>query len=227
MNKTVIAIATLLLSLGVATSAHAAGNSRCQVIYGGGEVCEKDIKFTLNKLVKRPGGDFVENLNVNDPKYSASQNVDFKVVIENTGNSKIDNATITDTFPQYLTFVSGNGNYDQNSRKLTFNVTNLEKGQKQEFVITARVVEDKLLPQDQTAVCVNNQVTARETNGATASDSSQVCIERHIVGAKPTPQVFESVPVKKIPETGPEALSLIALVPAGLAGLALRKKKFN
>ena len=65
-------------------SALAAGSeSNCQVIYGGGEVCETKVKFTINKLVQNPGkgGNYVENLNINDPRLKPGQNVNFKIVI--------------------------------------------------------------------------------------------------------------------------------------------------
>lgn len=227
VKKTAIAVITVLLTLGVVTVANAAGNSRCQVIYGGGEVCEKEISFTLDKLVRQPGkggGNFVQNLTINDPKYSAGQNVEFKIVITNTGKNRIDNATVVDTLPTYLEFVSGAGNYDQSTRKLTYTVTNLDAGKSVEQTIVARVVEDSKLPQDKGSLCVVNNVEARESNGSTASDSSQVCIERQVLGAKPTPQVYENVPVKKIPETGPEMLTLLGVIPAVIAGYTLRKK---
>ena len=36
--------------------------------------------------------------------------------------------------------------------------------------------------------------------------------------------IYEKVPVKDIPKTGPELLTLLALAPVGLAGFYLRKK---
>ncbi len=36
--------------------------------------------------------------------------------------------------------------------------------------------------------------------------------------------MFEATPVKKIPETGPEMLPLLGLIPAGIAGFAMRRK---
>lgn len=205
-------------------SINAAG-SRCQVIYGGGEVCDKDIKFNLEKFVQKnnKGGEFVENLTANDSKFSAGANVVFKLVVSNTGASKIDSITITDTLPQYLTYVSGVGTYDSNSKKLTFTLNNIEPGNKVEHLIATKIVEDKFLPSDQSTVCVINQVNAQESNGATASDSSQVCITKAIT-ATPIPQIYEKIPVKNIPNTGPEMLPLLGLIPAGITGFILRKK---
>ena len=130
---------------------------------------------------------------------------------------------MTDTLPQYLTFVSGDGSWNSNAKTITFDVNNLDASRAQQFMINAKVVDNNQLPQDQGTVCVINQVNAREDNGSEAQDSSQVCITRQVLGVNPTPQVFTTVPVKSIPSTGPEMLPLIGLIPAGLAGFFLRR----
>lgn len=230
MNKAVragLSIGLAITTLGFITvAAQAAGKSNCQVIYGGGEVCDRDIEFSLEKFVQKAnkGGEYVENLNANDPRFSASQDVSFKIVVKNVGQDTIESMTVTDTLPQYVTFVSGAGNYDNNSKKITFTVQNLAPNEQKEFIIVTKVVDENSLPTDKAISCVVNNVSAVEINGATAKDSSQFCIERKVVNVQPTPQVFEKTPVKKIPETGPEMLPLFTLIPAGIAGIAMRRK---
>ena len=214
--------------LATAGSAIAAGDyygtSNCQVIYGGGEVCNTDVTFTINKMVGVPNkSDFVENLNVNDANYTANATIPFKIVITNTGKNTISHVRITDTLPSYLTYVSGGGNWDQNARTVTFDLNGLEAGKSQQYILTTKVVSENQLPKDKASVCVINQIQAFEDNGAKATDSSQVCISRVIIPQKNAP-VYPSVPVKDIPKTGPEMLPLLGLIPAGLAGLVLRKK---
>ena len=223
-------LALAAFSSALATHAYASGESNCEVIYGGGEVCDQDIKYSIDKLVQRPGkggGNYVENLQVNDPKYVSNQNVNFKIIIQNTGDTKINDVRVTDTLPEFLTFVSGVGSYDSNTRKITFSVTNLEPGQKVEHIITAQVANENTLPSDQGVVCVINQVDAIENNGATAQDSSQVCIERQVLGATPGVKVFDTPPVKKIPETGPGLLSIALLIPSGVAGYIFAQKNIS
>ena len=201
------------------------GTSSCQVIYGGGEVCNNQTKFSINKLVAIPGkSDFIDNLNINDAKYSAGQTVPFKIIITNTGNTKIGHIKVTDSLPQYLTFVSGDGAWDANARTITFNVNDLDAGRAQQFMINAKVSDNNQLPQDQGSLCVVNQVNAFEDKGSTASDSSQICITRQVALTTPTPEIFTTVPVKKIPNTGPEMLPLLGLIPAGISGYFIRKK---
>jgi uncharacterized repeat protein (TIGR01451 family) len=166
---------------------------------------------------------FTDNLTVNDAKYTAGQTVPFKIIITNTGNNKIGHIKVVDTLPQFLTFVSGDGTWNANSKTIAFDINNLEAGRAQQFMFDAKVADNNQLPQDQVTVCVTNQAQANEDSGATASDSSQVCISRQIV-ATPTPVIFTTVPPKKIPNTGPEMLPLLGLIPAGITGLLLRKK---
>lgn len=203
-----------------------AGSSNCQIVYGGGEVCEKQVKFTINKLVQKPGkggGEFVENLTIADPRYAPDQNVNFKIVVENTGDTDITNLNIADNFGEFLSFVAGVGNANVGAKEVNFVIGKLNKGQKVEYIITVKTADSSNLPQNQAVSCTFNTVKATSQDGATAEDNSQVCIEKNVLGAVPTPQVFEKVTIKEVPATGPELLGLFALIPAGVAGIYLRK----
>ena len=71
---------------------------------------------------------FVDNLNMNDPKYSPSSTAVFQITVTNTGSGTISKTTVKDTLPNYVTFVSGPGSFDANSKVLTFEVNNLDAG---------------------------------------------------------------------------------------------------
>lgn len=223
-------ILVLLLSVAVfalAAKAVNAGSSSCQLIYGGGEICQEQVKFIINKLVQKPGkggGEFIENLTINDPRLAPNQNVNFKLVIENTGDRDIVNLNVLDSFPQFLTFVAGVGNANVGAGQVSFIVGKLERGKKAEFLLTAKTAEADKLPNNQAITCVTNNVQAFTSDGFTAEDNSQVCIEKSVLGAVPTPQIFEKPTVKQIPATGPELIGLAALIPMGLAGIYLRRK---
>ncbi len=232
MKKSVIALCASLLFATSTAMASAAGTgygqSNCQMIYGGGEVCSDKIEFTIDKKVLTPNNSgFVDNLGSNDAKFQPGQQVTFKIIVKNTGNKKIERLDVRDTLPSYITFVSGVGTYDKNANVISYTISNLEKGATNEQSFIGAIASADKLPQNQNVVCLTNHAQATDNNGIVAKDDAGLCVEKGIIVKKPTPQVFESVPVKKIPETGPEALSLIALIPAGLAGFALRKKKFN
>ncbi len=227
MNKLFSLLIGAILFFTVSQTAYAAGESNCQIVYGGGEVCEEQVKFTINKLVQKPGkgnANYVENLNVGDPRYNPAQDVNFKIVIENTGDRDIENLNVTDTFPQFLTFVAGVGNTNKGASQINFIVGKLEKGKKVEYTITAKTADADKLPSNQAITCVINNVKAVSSNGSQAEDNSQLCIEKQVLGAVPTPQIFEKPTVKQIPATGPEMAALFGLIPMGAAGIYLRRK---
>ena len=198
----------------------------CQEIYGGGQTCTNS-NFSIQKLVQNPGqgaGNYVNNLSINDPKYSPNQQVNFEIIVQNTGSQNIPTLTVTDTFPQFLNFVSGPGNFDTNSKVLTFTINNLNAGQSQTFFVSGKVVDASLMPSDQGTICLINQATGTDNNGNTSNAASQFCVAKSVLGTS-QPAVFTTKGgLTTTPSTGPEMLPLISLIPGGLAGFILRKK---
>lgn len=220
LNLSKIALTTSLLVLGSATLVSAAGSySNCQVIYGGGEVCAPEVKFSIDKKVQKPtkGGEFVDNLSANDEKFNPGQNVTFQVTVQNTGNKEVT-LTVSDILPTNLDYVSG-GTYDANGKKVSNTVT-LKVGESKTYTIVAKVTDAANLPANQTVICVTNVARATDGNGASAEDNAQLCIQKNVT----TPVVQPQIPSKNIPNTGPEALALVILPPLGAAGLYLRRK---
>lgn len=221
MKKTLYTIlisGLLISSLSFAPKAFA----DCTQNYGGGQTCVNSYVFSIEKTVQTPGkagGAYVNNLSINDAKYSPTQVVSFKITVKNTSTQNIPTLTVTDTFPQFLSYVSGPGNFDTNSKKLTFTVTNLQPGQSQTYDITGKLAETNLFPYDQGTTCLINQAAATDTNGATNTSSSQFCVEKQVLGA--------TQPVTTTPATGPEMLPLISLIPGALGGFYLRKKSIK
>jgi len=203
----------------------------CTPVYGGGQTCPPPGNITIDKTVQNPqSGIFVDNLTTNDPKYSAGQIVNFKIVITNTTGTNIPSVSVKDVFPSYLTFVSGNGSFDSNKNTLTFSLSNLNGGQTQTFNVQAKVVDGANIPFNNGVVCVVNQAFGTTSGGQTAQDNSQLCIQK--ITVTPTPVVTTKgglpvAPAPKIiatPATGPEMLPLIGLIPTGIAGFILRRK---
>lgn len=228
MNFKTLTITTLSAAAFMLTAlpSSAAGTSQCQVVYGGGEVCEDKIQFTLDKKVLMPtkGGDYVDNLTINDARFEIGNTATFRISLKNTGDRKIDSLTVVDSLPNHLDFVSGPGTYNNSNRTITYTINNLEKGAVNDQVFVVKVSNS--LPANQGVVCLTNKVTATDNNGISAKDSAGLCVQQSINAVQPTPapQVYNKVPVKNIPNTGPEMIPLLGLIPAGLTGLFLRKK---
>lgn len=218
MKKLILGLSFALLALSFSKTASFAD---CSTIYGGGTVC--NYNFKVEKFVQTPGkggGAFVENLNQDGPKYSPNQNVSFHIVVTNTGSNSIPTITVVDTFPQFTSFVSGPGSFDTNNKTLTFTVSNLGASQSSTYTVVGKVGDSNVMPNN-SVVCLLNQVTGTDNNGATNSDSSQFCVKKTLAPVLPAPKVVTT------PPTGPEMLPLAMLLPGALGGLILRKKSLN
>lgn len=213
-----------------ATPTPTPGVTACQPIYGNGETCVETLAISLNKTVQNPQkgaiSAFVDNLGVNDPKYGPDTQVNFKIAVTNNSNVAISNVKVTDTIPQYTTFVSGPGNFDSNSQTLTFTIDSLNSGETQTFDVTVKTVGSNALPNDNGITCVTN-IAKATIESQTVQDTAGFCIQKQVLGGPVTKgglPVFEAPKAKTVPPTGPEVFSLIGLIPAGLTGFLIRKK---
>ncbi len=168
-------------------------------------------------------GSFVDNLGLNDPKYSPGQEVTFQINVTNTGNSSLSNINVTDIFPQFIDFVSGPGNFNQTTRNLSFSIDTLSPNQTKTFTIVGMVNSN--IPQNTNTTCVVNQAVAVTQNGNEAQDNAQFCIaETAPTTTKGGLPILPPSQVRTTPPTGPEELPLLALIPTGFLGWLLRKK---
>jgi uncharacterized repeat protein (TIGR01451 family) len=214
----------LILFLGTILAFAPRALADCQTLYGGGQTCTT-FNFTIDKKVQMPGkggGNFVDNLGINDPKFTPSQTVSYELIVTNTGNNNIPTLNIVDTFPVFINFVSGAGSFNSNSKTLSLTVSNLGAGQSQTLNLTAQVADSKTVPAGVTCEQnntnnVTNRVTATDTNGSNDSASSTICIQNSTA-------VLPATTVKTTPATGPEMIPLALLFPGALGGLFLRRK---
>jgi|SRR5581483_2322885 len=207
--------AILLPSFIIAGKAYADGASGvpCTQIYGGN--CQPGT-VTITKTVQDPQTkQFVNNLGANDDKFTPGSTVTFHIDVTNNGNTNLSSVQVVDTLPQYLSFVSGPGSYDANTRTLTDTIGTLNANQTQELTVVGKLATTSSLPGNQGTLCLVNQATATQ-NGSTVMSTSQFCV------ALPTLSAPQRVTTA--PPTGPEALPLLGLIPTALAGLGLRKK---
>lgn len=206
--------------------------TNCQPIYGGGQTCVTTGNVSVNKMVLNPQSNvFVDNLTINDPKFSPNQNVTFQISVTNNDGS-VNEITVKDVFPQFVSFVSGPGSFDANTNTLTFDVNNIVKGQTQTFTVVGKISDASKFPFSSGTTCMVNQAIITADNGQNAQDNSQFCTQ---INPTPTPTgvpttkgglpvVPAPVNITTTPSTGPEALPLLALIPTGIAGLIFRKK---
>jgi uncharacterized repeat protein (TIGR01451 family) len=231
MDKLILSItATAVIGLATAGSTYASyGSEACTPIYGGGVTCETSNKFVLDKKVLNPesiskGGAevYVDNLSINDPKYVPGQTIKFELNVTNTGTSTLNTLTLTDILPSYVNFVSGSGNFNEETNTLRFDITNLNAGETRKFIIVGTIDSAETLPSDQGITCVVNQASVTFENDE-SKDNSQFCIEKVIATTKGGLPVMPAPDMEQTPSTGP-GLALLGLIPAALGGLLLRRK---
>ena len=185
----------------------------CVGEYGGTVSCPP-TDLTINKEVKNPvSGLFVENLASTDATFSPGSQVLFKLTIKNTSGETFNPVTVKDVLPEFLSYVSGPGSYDANSRTLAFTLDNLIAGESRTVEILAKVADS--ISSSNGLFCVTNlaQVSApARPNGD--EDTAQLCIQTQVLG------------VTTLPAAGfNDLLLLVPFAAVGLSGLALLKRK--
>lgn len=226
MNKVFLSIFAFTTFALMASAQGVRADTGCQPIYGGGQTCVQVGNVVINKTVQNPQtGSFADNLNINDPKFAPASSATFNITVTNTGSSTINKVTLKDTLPQFVSFTSGPGSFDSNTKVLTFDVSDLKAGESRTFTVVAKVTDAGQLPADQGITCVVNQALATAENGQQSSDNSQFCIQKPVLGeTKGGLKVFPAPQVTTTPATGPEMLPLIGLIPTGVFGFLLRRK---
>lgn len=197
---------------------------------------------------------YVDNLSVSDPKFAPSQAVLFKITVKNTSDAKLTNITIKDILPASVEFAGGIGDYDAKSRTLTIKLDKLDNNEARDFYIQTKVVAKDKLKGDQNVACVINQsnitaldktsqdnsqfcieknltppvnsgnpvdTTPTTKGGVPANPGTAVANPTTTKGGLP---VHPPTNANTTPETGPESLALIGLIPSAIGGMILRRK---
>ena len=229
MKKGYLSIIFLLTIFSFANPLKAFADTSCQPIYGGGQTCVTTGNISINKTVMNPKtNQFVDNLNINDSRYQPEFTTTFQIAVTNTGNASISRVKVSDVFPQYITFSSGTGNFDSNTKTLTFEINNLLANETKNFTVLGKIVNSSLIPISQgSVVCVVNQATATNLDNTSqvSQDNAQLCIEKTATSSGFP--VFPTTTIKTTPATGVESLVLFSLIPTGIAGWFLRKQSFK
>lgn len=201
----------------------------CQPIYGGGETCVTRSNIFIDKKILNPQTNkMVDNLGINDPKYQPEFITTFQISVTNIGSSDISKIQVKDIFPRHVDFSAGQGKFDSQTRTLTLEIDTLKPNETKTFFVLGRIDDQNKIPLDQGIVCVVNQAIAvsMDSQSEVSQDNSQFCIEKKVLGAQAPKGGFPVFPSQQIlmtPQTGPESLVLLSLIPTVMAGFALRK----
>ncbi len=221
-TKTLISLSFLLILLSLFLTVRVYGQGGCIPLYGGGVSCPKSGEIFIDKQIKHPTKDIlVDNLTFFDPKFAPEQLITFRIVVKNTGEQSFDRIEVKDIMPDYLSFISGEGTFNQNEGKngvLTFNIANLKPGESREYWLTSKVFKAGDIPKD--LICqLQNRVQARSSDDKFNEDTAQYCVEK-VSGV-----IKGAETITEIPKTGsPYFLTLLTLLTFFKLGLMLKKK---
>lgn len=190
----------------------------CTTQYGGTEVCPPQ-DLVINKLVLEPSiqtkggittGSFVENLSTDKP-FAPGSEVVFKLIVRNASGETFARVTVQDVFPSYLTYISGPGSYDANTRTLTFIMENLPAGQNRSQEILAKVADANTLSALPQTFCITN-VSRVSAQGRNDEDTAQLCIGK-------------AGTITQLPVAGfSDYFLILPFIALGAAGLLLTRK---
>lgn len=179
---------------------------RCETQYGGREVCVRTGQLQVDKEVFNPQEKkFVDNLGLNDYKFSPGEEVAFKIKVKNVGDAPLSGVNVMDTLPSLLNSSGGSP---------FFQIKELKVGETKEQEIKVRVVSADKFPGDKSIVCVVN--AAQAVSGEDKDrDTTQLCLERKLPLEKGAPAV--------LPPTGPEhwLAVIISSILVGTTGIYL------
>lgn len=195
MKRSISLIVLVIGFLFLSKPAFAAGTERCETQYGGTQVCITTGQVQINKEVFDPQNKkYVDNLGINDYKFSPGELISFRLSIKNVGNTNLNNVTVSDT-PQ-------TGFLDLATGALNFNLTNLAPGEIRQQELKLRVVDTSKLPQNNIICIINTAETTSDNNHD--KDTAQICLEKKVLAViTPTTEA-----PKELPKTGPEGLLL-------------------
>jgi uncharacterized repeat protein (TIGR01451 family) len=226
----------------------------CLNLYNGGISCSTSELFDVEKTVQNPkDGSFVQILEPNQTKIMPGNTMIFRITITNTSDRTLEDIAITDQFSDTLTFTNAQkGTFDKDARQLRYTLESLPEGKSETFDLQTTIKAEGDLPNVTGPLCAINVVTARSGNEE-ESANVQFCIEKNQAtnsSSNPPPnfpggsnspasnnqvtqttnttkggQTVHTAPNQgKTPDTGPELLALIGLIPAGLGGYFLRRR---
>ena len=174
----------------------------CEPNYGGGETCEYSEEFKITKKVRLQGDNTWKDkvIDVKDGEV-----IEFRITVENTGETSDDNMKMIDILPDALERIGGAG--------LTEEWNDFEVDETKTFIIEARIRSVEFDRDNDFEKCVVNKAEAEQDESLIGSDTATVC--------------YGNEEVTELPETGAtatEAMTILGLASTGF-GLILKRKK--
>lgn len=161
--------------------------STCTNQYGNTVECPSN-RIVINKKVRQAqnASVFVENITSTDTAYSLGDEVEYDIAVTNTSNANFPTVTVIDVFPEYVTFISGPGRYEAQTRKLTYEISDLKAGATVHNRALVKVKDASAFKNDLTCDIINT-VTATGPGGQSDQDTASMCVQTKVMGVATLP----------------------------------------
>jgi uncharacterized repeat protein (TIGR01451 family) len=177
------------------------------------EVAAPSSQISVDKKIRSVSQkDWYDNLGTDNNIFSAEDLIEFKIIIKNSGDSKLTNIQLTDYLPQYLNTVFYPGSFDEENRQIHWSFDSLESGEEKESRIRVQVVKADQLP-NSSQFCLTNKVEVKTAEGPADGDTAQFCLETRVLA-------------EKLPEAGTKII-FATLITISFAGLGIIARKFG
>lgn len=210
MKKSLILSLSALSFLLLAGTANASGSVRCETQYGGGQVCVTTGNVQIDKKVCDiatlncdPEENYRDNMFRTDHLFTVGDKVIYRLEVTNVGNETLSTVNVTDTLPEYISYISGG---------LSYTINNLQPGATDIHRIDATVPDSipaGIFCDERTT----NTATVSSGNEPSDTDKAQICVAK------------QGQAVTTVPEAGPELWQLYLASSLLLAGSGIYLKK--
>jgi len=150
--------------------------------------------------------EYKDNISASEKIFYENDLVEFKIVVENTGDGVLKNIKVVDYLPPFLKLVFYPGSFDKTNNKVEWTIDELNAGHSQEFLIRAKISDSK-----------NVRTLTKETNVA------KVCVDEICDKDDAVYYIGNGV---AIPDTGNTDLILKTIVVLTLVGSGIAFRKY-
>jgi LPXTG-motif cell wall-anchored protein len=178
-------------------------------IYFDAKVEQQESEIWIDKFVSNKDGDYKRDLK--DFSFKPGDKVYFLIEYGNRGNADTESLKIIDELPDYLTWLSGEGDYSKDDNEVEFNIKTIKAGRQDRVRFVAKVADNAKND------CYQNKAEVKKNKEVLAKDKSEYCVEKE-------GKVVVATSPKALPETGSNVLVTIGAVVMTFSGILLRRK---
>ena len=163
-----------------------------------------EAELSIEKFVRWEGtDDWYESIEKDEYLFDPGEKVVYKIVVKNTGEVGAENVRVVDELPDYIKWISGDGEWDDDKRKVRFYLGTVEAGEEIVLKYTAKVFDEDDLPFTDREQ--KNVATLYQNEKKIDDDHAQVWING--------PEVLAAKVEKpeELPEAGADSLGLILI----------------